>query len=461
MKQRVWLILPLFIAACSSGEPGAVRDYRAAARGKNVVLVLLDAAALRHFSYAGYDRATTPNIDALATESLIFDQAYAPAASTPYSVYSLLTSLHSFIAEAAGLRGEREQPFRVTETTQLLPELLAPRFGHRSGISGNSWFGPEFGLDRGFTDFAGAWDTTVVPDTTQDAGGRVLDLVRRDLDRWDAGPNFSYVHFLEPHSPYTPPDPFARMFHPTAKDSIDASSRALMAWRIDPPGPERQEMTRALYDANLAYVDSLVGEFIGALQERGLWDDTIFILTADHGEAFWEHGVWGHGRHIFDEFVHIPMLIRMPGVKGLAGRHVSEVVGLKDLLPTLLDLTGLPIPEVAQGRSLLPLIAGQTAEFEERRVFTRGTHGDAPEFGVRFGDFKWIYRVYEGSYQLYNLKEDPDERHDLAASGAVAPELDAVRKEIALWIAEGTGRIEPVEKLDAQTEARLKAIGYF
>lgn len=460
MLRRCVLSLSVLLVACG-GEPAEVGRYRAAARDASVVLVLLDAAAAAHFSYAGYERSTTPNIDALAAESVVFESGYAPAASTPHSVYSLLTSLHSFIAEEAGLRGEREEPFRVTETTLLMPELLAPAFAHRSGISGNVWFGPDFGLDRGFTHFAGAWDATVVADTTQRAGGRVLDLFRADLAEWGAGPAFSYVHFLEPHSPYTPPDPFARKFHPTAIDSLDATSRALMPWRLDPPPRPQQEMTRALYDANLAYVDSLVGELVTALRARGVWDNTVLVLTADHGEAFWQHGVWGHGRHIYEEFVHIPFLVRIPGVEGLAGRRVEEVVSLKDLLPTFLDLLELPTPAILEGRSLLPLIAGQTDDFEERVVFTRGTHGDQPEFGLRYGRYKWIYRVYEGSYQLYDLVADPAETRDLAAAGEVPDGLDEIRKQIALWIAAGTGRIEAVDELDPETEARLKAIGYF
>lgn len=456
--KKLWPLV-LLLAACG-GEPGAVREYRAQAVDKNVVMVLVDAAAWAHFSYNGYERETTPNIDRLARESVIFDQGYAPAASTAHSVYSMLTSLHSFLAEEAGLRGEREASFRITETTRLMPELLAPRFPHRSGISGNAWFGPEFGLDRGFTHFAASWRTEDVRDTTVRSGERILQLFVDDVAQWGDGPAFSYVHFLEPHTPYTPPDRFARMFHPTAIDSVDASSRAMMRWRLDPPSAREQEMARALYDANLAYVDSLVGEVIEGLKDRGEWDDTIFILTADHGEAFWQHGVWGHGRHIFDEFVKIPFLIRMPGVAEVAGRRIEQPVSLKDLLPTFLDLTGLAIPEDLEGESLLPLIAGDTAPFEKRPVFTRGTHGVNPEFGLRYGRYKWIYRVHGGIYQLYDMVEDPLELHDLAQE-TVDPELLEVRKEIALWIATGTGRVDPVDELDPETEERLKAIGYF
>ena len=454
------LILALVLASCGNNADRVASDLRTAAQGKNIVMVLLDAAAVAHFGYAGYERDTTPNIDALAAQSLIFDEAYAPAASTAHSVYGLLTSLHSFVQEEDGGRYAEENPFRVTETTQLMPELLAPRFDHRTGISGNAWFGPEFGLDRGFTFFAGAWDSTLVPDLSKPGGGRVLDLFIEDLERWDEGPSFSYVHFLEPHTPYTPPDAFARKFHPTAVDSIDARGRPLLEWRLKVPSPGRQEMTRALYDANIAFVDSLVGELIDALKDRGEWDNTIFILSADHGEAFWQHGVWGHGRHTYDEFVKIPLLVRIPGVEGLAGRHVEPVVSLKDLLPTYLDLLSLDIPDHLQGKSLLPLIGGDHSDFDKRGVFMRGTHGDVPEFAMRYGRYKWIYSLYPNTYQLYDLVADPLELHDLAG-GDVARELIEARRQIAVWLATGTGLLEPVDELDTATKARLRTIGYF
>jgi arylsulfatase A-like enzyme len=207
-------------------------------------------------------------------------------------------------------------------------------------------------------------------------------------------------------------------------------------------------------------VDSLVGELVNALKDSGRWEDTILVFTADHGEAFWQHGVYGHGRHIYDEFVKIPLLIRIPGMESLAGRRVSEVVSLKDLLPTYLDLLSLEIPAHLEGKSLLPLVAGDTEGFEQRVVFTRGTHGDAPEFGMRYGRYKWVYRVYEGKYLLFDMVADPGELNDLS-DRPIPRELREVRKEIAKWIATGTGRIEAVDNLDPATEERLKAIGYF
>ena len=215
-------------AVVDDHEPGEVGAMRDAAVGKNLVMVLLDVAAFEHFGYAGYDRDTTPVIDALTRESVIFRTAYSPAASTAHTVYTMLTSSYPFLTEKGRLEGVHDAAFRVTETTLLMAEQLAPRFTHRSGISANEWFGPEFGFDRGFTHFYQSHDTEEFAEWTNRHAERVVKLFERDLAEWGEGPAFSYVHFLEPHTPYLPPDPFARMFDPVAIDSVDARSRSLI-----------------------------------------------------------------------------------------------------------------------------------------------------------------------------------------------------------------------------------------
>lgn len=443
------------------GEPHEVTALREAARGKNIVMILLDAAAFAHFGYAGYERDTTPVIDQLARESVVFRTAYAPAASTAHSVYTMLTSSYPFLAEKERLEGVHTGAFRVTESTLLMAELLAPAFARRTGITANSWFGPEFGLDRGFTNFYETYDRKVMPDSTLPHAARTVELFRRDLAEWGSAPAFAYLHFLEPHAPYTPPDAYARRFDPTAIDSVDARSRSLLRYRVSPPAPRTQEQIRALYDANLAYVDEQVGRVFDLLKQKGEWNDTIVVLIADHGEAFWQHGVYGHGRHLYDEFVRIPMLVRVPGMPALAGKSIDEVVSLVDLFPTYLDLADLEVPEELRGRSLVPLIAGRRDGFVDRPVYTRNTHNDAPEYGLRAGRYKWIWKYGYNRYELYDLVADPLEKHDLVAAFAVPTEAEALRELVPLWLATETDQIEAVDEVDPKTRERLRAIGYF
>lgn len=456
--------LAILVSACGAlpghqeREMNAIRE---AARGKNLVMVLLDAGGYGHFGFAGYDRETTPNIDALAAQSLVFDTAYSEAASTGHSVFAMLTSSYPFWAEKQGLKGIIAKPFKVDEKTNLMADILKAKFGRRLAISGNPWFGPDFGFDRGFSKFYEIYDNEAVPDSTEHFAARTVDAFKRDMESWGDQQVFAYLHFLEPHTPYKPPEDFARKFDPVAADIINPEARYLLRYRLNPPDKQRQEMIKALYDGNLAYADSKVGEVIESLKKSGRWDNTVFVVIADHGEAFWEHGVYAHGRHIYEEFMRIPFIVHIPGAPMLSGRHVKEPVSLVDLLPTYLDLYGIQPPKDLKGGSLLPLIAGRTKEFKTRKIFLRNTHSIVPEFGLRAGRYKWIYRVYESSYQLYDLVADPKEQHDLVKSNAVPPEVEELRKEIGLWIATGTGQVQPVEKLDPKTEERLRAIGYF
>ena len=455
------LLIVSSMAVLHYHESHQVDSLRDAAQGKNLVMILLDAGAYAHFGYAGYERATTPVIDKLAHESVVFRTAYSPAASTAHAVYTMLTSSYPFLAEKERLEGKHTGAFRVTETTLLMAELLEPAFPRRTGITANSWFGPDFGLDRGFTHFYETYDRADVPDSTRPHAERTVELFGRDLAQWGDEPSFAYLHFLEPHTPYTPPEEFARRFDPTAMDYVDARSRPLLEYRVQPPDPLTQDRIRALYDANLAYVDAQVGKVFDLLKKHGKWDDTVVVVITDHGEAFWQHGVYGHGRHIYDEFVRIPMLMRVPGLPEFAGCEVDEPVSLVDLFPTFLDLAGLPVPDALRGKSLLPLIAGDADDFEQRPVFLRNTHNDAPEYGLRAGRYKWIWKYGYNRYELYDLVADPLEKHDLVAAFQVPEEAEPLRELIPLWLATETDQIEAVDEIDPKTRERLRAIGYF
>jgi arylsulfatase A-like enzyme len=177
-----------------------------------------------------------------------------------------------------------------------------------------------------------------------------------------------------------------------------------------------------LYDGNLASVDAPVGAIFVLLKQDGKCDATAVVLIADHGEAFRQHDVYGHGRHINGAFLRIPMLVRIPG---------------------------------------MPEPAGRDEEFVERPVFLRNTHNDAPEYGLRAGRWKWIYKYGYDRNELYDLRADPFERHDLAASFSVPAATQLLRELVPLWIAMETEQIDPVTEIDPEVRERLKALGYF
>lgn len=467
MRKCLILCCLLSLVACSrEPAPRTADDLREHARGMNVLLVFLDAASASHFSCLGYDRRTTPNIDRLAAESVVFTEAYAQASATPLSMYSMLTSRYPILEEdeypASG-----ELAAVIPAAMPSLATWAAERFPSRAAFVANRWLREELGFQYGFTHYEKVFDE-VAPQQPIPA-----DLVTRAFLDWHArgpeGPWLSWVHYLEPHDPYTPPEPFASMFDSQMRGHTDGTVRSLRPWRDVTPTPEVVRNTIALYDGNLAWVDSQFGRIVAELQRRGEWDRTIVVVTSDHGEAFWEHGVRGHGTHVYEEFVRIPLLIRVPG---LAARRVAGAVELIDLTPTLLDLAGVFVPdEGTAGQSLVEVMAGETSPAD--LAFFRNHKSGYLEVGVRRGPLKYIYYFGKHPEELFNLEADPAEQHSLVPEVPPAPPevltlLLGMQDRLEQWVLakSGTGdnfspAITGADSLDADTVEALRAIGYF
>jgi arylsulfatase A-like enzyme len=221
-------------------------------------------------------------------------------------------------------------------------------------------------------------------------------------------PFFAYVHFMPPHNPYIGPPAMKHFF---------ADEQPPGTWEAPFPFEEIEPELRAsvkgrsqsryvnLYDGNLRYGDWAVGEVERLLREAGVFEDTILIVTSDHGEAFGEHGYWGHTFSAFDESIHVPLVVRLPGSERVVGR-VSGLTQTVDLLPTLFDMLEISYPrEAVQGRSLLPLLSGEAEEVNEY-VFARAA-GQPPSYVVR--DHSSLLLLYEGGKlrALYDLERDP------------------------------------------------------
>ena len=430
----------------------------------DVVIALLDAAAASHFGFMGYERDTTPSIDALAAESIVFERAYAQASATPLSVVSMLTARYPTSADAPSLRGE--VVFEVPEEAQLLPELLGELFPARFGASANQWISRRFGFDQGFTEFREVWDEAQVPDPTAPRARRVVDVARRWFDAHGDQRRFSYLHFLEPHEPYSPPEPWFDQFDPEAGRRLDGSRRSLAALKTRRPGPKISRNVVALYDGNLPYVDAELGSLIDSLKDEGRWDRTVFVLVADHGEAFWQHGAWGHGRHVYEEYVRVPFLLRIPGFPGLAGTRIEDPVELVDLVPTILDLFDRSADWIdPEGNSLLGYLASDMAPPPPSPAFFRNSTPQWLELGASDGRFKWILNPGAQTEQLYDLRQDPEEQTDLVETRSVPDEARGLLDALVEWLQRPPSDAAPtligVDSLDADLQEQLKSLGYF
>ncbi|MBN2370560.1 MAG: sulfatase, partial [Vicinamibacteria bacterium] len=420
----------------------------------NVMLIVLDAARADHIGCYGYERATTPEIDRIASESVVFDRAYTPAVYTLGAMSALWTSqypdrFHAGESFTAGLSSDR-----IT-----LPEQLEARGIRTVGITANAMAGSDKGLDRGFSRFSEILGDDQEPSRAEDMT-RAWErwLTERGNDRF-----FAYLHFREPHFPYDPPAPFNTRFGPDAP--LGAAERKEPHWykrvnhgEIKPTADQIAHLVR-LYDGNLAYADAEVGKIRQALERHGLWDSTALILIADHGEQLLDSGHIGHNAQVREESARIPLIMRIPGLKG--GSRVRALVDLLDVAPTIAELFGLSTGSVGdsfEGRSLLSVIDGAPGK---PAVLTR-TVWSQPVYGLQDHYGKFVYDSRSGRGELYDLEEDPHERRNLCAA---RPILCAYyRQSLLAWLF----RLKPAGETDsadsqALTRERclnLKFLGY-
>lgn len=390
------------------------------AAGMNVVLLVLDAARAQQLSCYGYARATTPEIDRIAAEGVVFERAFTPAVYTLGAMSSVWTSQypdrhHSTVSYADPLPKDR----------LTLAETLGARGLRTAGFVANAVAGPVHGFDRGFGEFHEVYRMFADLGSRGAAFDRVLPpwLAQHRSERF-----FLYAHFREPHFPYDPGPPFDTRFGPDAP--LTVAQRRDKAWYTDvnqgrvTPAPDEIAHLVRLYDGNLAYVDAQVGAFRRALEAQGLWDRTVLIVTADHGEQLFEKGYVSHSAQVYEQSTHVPLIVRVPG--GPRGMRVAQLVDLLDVAPTVLDLFGAAdgsFAKQAQGTTLLPMIAGAGprtggAGGEGVSALSR-TVWDRPVYALRDPRYKLVYDTRTGREELYDLEADPGETRNLSATHGV------------------------------------------
>lgn len=461
----LWIALAwAWIAGCSSPLDEARLTERT--REYDVVVVLLDAAAAGHFSFLGYDRDTTPNLARVADEAIVFENAVAQASATPLSVLSLFTSRYPLLEHAPQVQGEIGPV--LPADVPALAGLLAERYASRVGVSANSWISGQFGYGSDFTTFHevfGQRGSDEKPGTAE----RVSDVFLQWLEEHSGEPYLAYVHYYEPHAPYTPPPPYDSRFDAEAHGHADGTKTSLKPWRARRPPEMVARAITALYDGNLAYADAQVERVVQKLKELGRWDRTIFVVLSDHGEAFWQHGTRGHGLQCYEEFIHVPLMIRIPDLTDRPLR-VKTPVELIDLLPTLLDLAQIDASWAGlRGRSLVPLLLeGDAAVTGVRAVYSRNHELASLELAMRKGSHKMIQQVATAHIELFDLAADPGEAVNLFLADQPGTADWNVAREMAIelqgWIDDAKESwktmVAAPDSLDPALIERLKAMGY-
>ena len=454
---------------------------------RGVIIVVVDALRADHLGCYGYPRATSPNIDRLAADGVRFANAVAAAPWTLPSLGTLWTSLYPSVHGATRRSNEVEitrdpshfHPVRKLDQsrTTLAEVLQANGFATAAFVDG-AYTGRTFGMAQGFSLF--------VEDEVSSVGLNV-DALFNWLHDVDGHPFFAWVHAIEVHSPYTPkgippdiqrrsdaaavryratrPEEDARFlgvdFDPGYSGEVDGSLPSLGKLRSAARLPSAADLRHlnALYDRGIAYTDYWIGKLVDGLKQRGLYDQTVLIVTADHGDELFDHGGLEHAQTFYEETMRVPLIMRVPGAPH--ARVVAQQVGLIDVMPTLLDLLAVPHSLFLQGVSLVPLLTDGTS-LPERFLF-----GEAAmslwRKAVRSDSFKYLEE--KRKRELYDLRSDPGERHNLCSAEPSQCEEFAARVEH--WRSDMAATKERLQlpathdaAIDEQTAERLRALGY-
>jgi choline-sulfatase len=397
----------------------------------NILVVTIDTLRADRVGAYGARRPPTPVMDRLAAEGALFEQAVAQAPMTRLSHASILTGLYPF---QHGIRDNFAPPLAAAHRT--LAEMLKASGYATGGFVGSFILNTQSGLGRGFDEFddtfgSGEKNSAFFTDYQRRAGD-VEALAGKWIEKASASgrPFFTWVHFYDPHSPYAPPPPYATRY-------------------ADHP-----------YEGEIAYTDEVLGRLFARLQRLGVWDRTVVVVTADHGESLGEHGEEEHGFFIYDAVVRVPLIVRYPG-KIARGVRVKTEARSVDLVPTVLDLAGLPPVASLPGRSLLPDASGvrrSAAPAYSESLFPRIHFGWSELRSIQLDGWKYIQAPRP---ELYDLANDPGERTNLyAAEGRRAAGLRSRLLDTMGGSAESAVVADSTAKLDPATLQRLAALGY-
>jgi arylsulfatase A-like enzyme len=420
---------------------------RAAPTGRNgdrpdVVVIILDAARPDHFGCYGYHRDTTPTIDRIASAGLAFSHAYALAPYTYCSVSTMITGVH--FASTGVVR--KDQALSSREHT--LAEYLRGVGYHTVGISATPNHSARYGHDQGYDEPVDVW-RGVHQDQAIDPH-RLARIARERILAAPADePLLMVLHFVPPHAPYTPKRTFDLWADPGYRSQRDGSARGQV---VLSQADQRQLVAR--YDGNLRMADDAVSGVISTLKERGRWDRTLLIVTSDHGEAFFEHGVQGHNATVYEEMLQVPLIIRPPRSDLPVAALTTRVASLEDLVPTILGFVG-----VAPGERVTGLDLFDPAARRDRGLVLRSAEADGL-IAVRWADWKLVCGRLGVRREMYDLKADPHERTDRAAREPVRMALyrNILLEELAALPEALTGELGGATT--GEDRAMLRALGY-
>lgn len=456
----------------------------------NVVLIIMDATRTDHLSCYGYYRETAPNLEALAGEGVLFENAISAAPWTLPSITSMFTGTYP------SRHGNRTWHNVMDDGLLTLAQILSSQGYNTAAFHSAGHIGPSWGTDRGFQQIRERLfqDRNLV-EILEHAVVRVRDILTNSNDCGAAWTNnqvqdwitdchepfLLYLHYMEPHVKYRSPWPYHWQYLNDPSDWIRSlrvnRRRTWLEWLVGQVTLEEAdfEILTNLYDGAINYLDKKIGEVVGMLRQRCILDNSILIITADHGENLGDHGMMGHQWCLYETLIKVPLIIRYPKIFP-PDLRISGLVQTVDILPTLIDILQITPAELSgqlQGQSVI----------SEGRICPRRRYGFAEEVGcgietwsekypefdfspykrelraVRTDRYKYIWSS-NGQDELYDLVSDPNELHNLSAEfPAEVNRLSEILQDWHQWSSAGASAGRTTE-LDEIVEQRLRDLGY-
>ncbi len=493
--RRLALALCLLSGASSSCSVDEASTPEAAGEARPVpqlvILISIDTLRPDHLGFYGHERFTSPVLDTLALEGVVFDDASSTASWTLPAHASMLTGLFPLSHRVVSVRT------RLPNEVPTLASMLADAGWDTAAAVSVAWLKKEsYAVTRDFDKYL--W----TPGTLgrQSVNSWVTDQVIDWIDGLGEAPLFVFAHYYDLHSDYLSHPSFEKLFLTPYEGPVDGTGWQLKQIMLpdayvesckenfDPKrcsfsaefvvgeatvkvklGPDDVRRLEELYDAQIRQLDTDLARLFSALRGRGLMDKTLLIITSDHGEEFMEHRGVEHFSTAYQETIRIPLLMRGPGIP--QGLRVSAPVSIVDIVPTALAAVGVEAPKGLEGLDLAPLwSAGETRLYRDRHLFTEAAGGISKNYrageyhpiyrSVRQGRHKLIVESKKSAHALYDLTTDPFEQEDISAQEPeITARLLAVAEARFSALERALGGKNRVD-LDPEDAARLRALGY-
>jgi len=398
---------------------------------RNVVLISMDTCRADHLRCYGYSRKTSPNIDAVAAEGVLFNHAVTPVPLTLPAHASMLTGNTPL---RHGVRVNNN--YRLGDSNITLAEILKEK-GYTTAAAVSAFvLDSQFGLDQGFDtyeDNISKEDKRILSYVQRD-GKEVTDIAENWLQKYKGEKFFLFLHYFDPHSPYIPHKEFS-FSSPFVR------------------------VTRDFYDGEIAYTDHLIGRVVKKLKDLNLYESTMLIITSDHGEGLGQHKETTHGYFTYHSTLHVPLIIKAPGWP--KGTVINRIVGLIDILPTICGCLGIDVPEQAEGIDLNTCFVERTAPAKERGLYfeslTPTKFGLAPFLGLVTNRFKYIHTAKP---EVYDLLKNPDETRNLVKKQLQNTQIMQAQLKSILEEARVSSAADNKLALNEEATRRLKSLGY-